>query len=216
MPSPPNLIGRCVPVRLQLLFATEPLFLFWPWFILYTPKRALLPTLISLVCIAPLLLLTMTLGGLNAQAQHTLPVFWVAPIALGAILAVRPTIRLSVLWPMALAAAFGFHLGFGDREAQPLQTPEFLLMALGTTWLTWAVVTNRFPRLTALLQSKPFVLVGSMSYSIYLWHGSALEIIPNLSYTLQHHAWLRFAAMMAPVRRWACWPGGSWNAHLGV
>jgi hypothetical protein len=61
-------------------------FLLWPWFILYTPKRALLPALISLVCVAPLLRLTMTLAGANVQAQDTLPLFWVAPIALGAIL----------------------------------------------------------------------------------------------------------------------------------
>lgn len=173
-------------------------FLLWPWFILYTPKRALLPALISLVCVAPLLRLTMTLAGANVQAQDALPLFWVAPIALGAILAVRPTIRLSVFWPMALAAAFGFRLAYGHLTDQPLETLEYLLMVLGTTWLTWAVVMNRFPRLTALLQSKPFVLVGAMSYSIYLWHEYADEIIQNLpSYTLQHHAWLRFAAKMA-------------------
>ena len=60
-----------------------------------------------------------------------------------------------------------------------------------------------------LLNESSRRLVGSMSYSLYLWDGSAVEIVNNLhSSTLQQHPWLRFAAMMAVGAQAAAKAGG--------
>lgn len=95
--------------------------------------------------------------------------------------------------------------------------PGFTLRAVACAWLVWGMA--RFPGqgLARLLNTKPFVAVGVLSYSLYLWHrlflrpeawqswwdfpmnALLLAVAASLSYLLVERPFLRLKDHRAPA-----------------
>ena len=161
----------------------EQFYAFWPWIVRRcTPPAALavMSTLIAVDWLAERGALStwLTPGG---QALRIVTSF-AAPIGLGSVLALMLQERRSfVVLERFLGRAYSAPLALGAVFAL-LLWPSAPLFAFQTSLaaLVGASVVRERSALSPLLQARPVVYVGSVSYGLYLLNSTAIGIVKRL------------------------------------
>ena len=191
------------------LAVEEQFYLVWPWLIVFAPGRALVPSVVAAILIAPLFrgwlatlgyretligvptpgsLDSLGVGALLAFARHGGPV-------LGGRLAGH---RLNQLTAMAGTAWVAMLL----REASghvlplPLMAIKQTVQAVVFGWIVVGAARGFSGLPGGLLSARPVVYVGRISYGVYLAHGFAGAMLASvgLSSTNMPEPW-RFLAL---------------------
>ena len=167
-------------------------YLLWPLLILFLPRRLLIPSVLLTIGLAPIYRLLSVLSGANELAIYTLLPANMDALGMGSLLAIlsrstggHPEFaeRLLPVGAFAGLALFGsltlLHKGFGSfRTLEPVLSRTG--MALFFVWLVHEA-SNGFRGLPGrLLQWRPFVYLGKISYGIYVYHLFAFALIQYL------------------------------------
>jgi peptidoglycan/LPS O-acetylase OafA/YrhL len=167
--------------HLWSLSVEEQFYLVWPWLILFLPRRALVPTMLGAIAAAPVFRLLIALRTSWDDGVGILPLSCADTLAMGALLAVvterdgiaavaRGRLRAAALWSGAAllvlvqaAPALGFPGPF--RWA-------FGAVAVGllSVWFVAGAAVGFGGRAGRLLESRPLVYLGTISYGIYVNH----------------------------------------------
>ncbi|HEU4585144.1 MAG TPA: acyltransferase [Gemmatimonadaceae bacterium] len=179
--------------HLWSLSVEEQFYLVWPWVILLLPKRALLPTIGTLIAIAPMWRIATHQLGL--QVAGALPVSNFDLLGLGALLAVLQWLAFqqsagekksahsgwlgaTALVGLAAYAIIHFTILGQSEYVQSLgRTGEALVLV----WIVSRASLGFGGMTGAALSWAPVVYVGRISYGIYLYHNFMGAIVLALS-----------------------------------
>lgn len=166
------------------LAVEEQFYLFWPFVILFLPRRFLLPFIVLCIVIAPCFrfIIAFFLQG-NEVAVNVLPFSSLDSLAGGSLLAAlhrrmdAPASRrlLRCVCGMSIVSAFAYIM---LRTVVPVpdgMAPEGLfiaraLLAPGLFAIVWFTACGIPGRVGAVLESKPLAYIGKISYGIYVFH----------------------------------------------
>ena len=150
------------------LAVEEQFYLLWPLLVLFASRAWLVPVLVCAVVSAGLM------RGLMAAEDEWIAAYvllWTRgdALAFGGLLAVKPDLRTPVL---AVAGVVLVVVGTVTNGAM-----HAIVAELGMILLSAAVVllTTR-GRAAAVLSWRPLVMVGTISYGIYVWH----QLVPKI------------------------------------
>lgn len=178
--------------HLWSLSVEEQFYLVWPWVILLLPKRALLPTICTLIAIAPMW--RVATHQLGLQVAGALPMSNFDLLGMGALLAVLQWLahRESRGEESADSSRFGVPalaglaayvivqftaLGGSETVRSLARTGEALALVWVVSRASWG-----FGGLAgAALSWTPVVYIGRISYGIYLYHNFMGAIVLALS-----------------------------------
>lgn len=192
------------------LSVEEQFYLIWPlmlWVVLRFIKARHLPYLF-----AALILISLALAEwLSFKSPKT--AFYMLPsraweLALGAVLAVRAAPSIRVAWARELASFSGAALIVLTIVTYEPETRFPGLSAippcLGAALIIWAGESGQ-TLVSRLLETRPFVSVGLISYSLYLWHWPILSLYElNLGHapSVLERVLLLCAAVLAAFLSW--------------
>jgi len=162
-------------LHLWSLSVEEQFYLIWPLGLLILAHRRLAPfrtIIVSIAVISSLALAQMKVGNGSFSSFYLLPPrAWEfglgALVALCASRAPRRAVATEGLAIVGLGLIF-FSVAFYTHHT-PFPGLSALAPCVGSALVILSGV-HRPPRVTALLRSAPFVGVGLISYSLYLWH----------------------------------------------
>ena len=192
--------------HLWSLSVEEQFYLVWPAVILFTPRRWLPAALVGTVCVGPPARLVFTALVGDPIRGGTVPLTCLDSLGLGALLALahqsgpgaRARLRRACFGAgaalfLAVLGASLLKVGAGFRVAG-----KELAFALLFTWLVDRADAGFGGPARRLLEWRPLVYAGGISYGIYLYH----EFLPPLLHRLDPWlpAALRFPAGHGPVR----------------
>ena len=177
----------------------EQFYLVWPVVILFTPRKALLPVLIAAVISGPVYRLASQLFAFSGMACEVLLPACSDTLAAGALMAAF--LHKPGAWPRhKQKCAMAGWIGFGVFAA--LQTldscglgsvPGFVVItcafATGAAGLIAHAAFGSSGRLRPILEFKPLVYLGTISYGLYIYH----EIVSTAVDTLAESGSLRLA-----------------------
>ncbi|WP_207094270.1 acyltransferase family protein [Novosphingobium sp. PY1] len=127
------------------------------------------------------LCLSVTLTNGHALAAFYLPPTRAWELLLGAIVAARilPAIEHRHIAKIAmLAGALLLALGFIIiNEQSPFPGSLALLPCLGTALIIYAGISDRSSPVSVALSWRPVVMIGWISYSLYLWHWPVISLL---------------------------------------
>jgi peptidoglycan/LPS O-acetylase OafA/YrhL len=181
------------------LAVEEQFYLIWPFVILFTPRRYLLGVLISTLFVGPLTRFWLITSTANTVTMSVPLPSCVDSLGSGAILAwiwqadpvVAPRARSLpklALWfgVVGGAALLGLHLlDTGWRIRLALTDTAGALMFVGIVDFTARGVPGRLGR---ILEARPIVYIGTISYGVYLYHNFiAVLARSEESYRLRLH-----------------------------
>jgi peptidoglycan/LPS O-acetylase OafA/YrhL len=175
--------------HLWTLAVEEQFYLVWPWLMLFLPRRWLVPALVGLVCLAPLYRLYASFhyaadagyGGSYTSFAFTFAVL--DSLGLGALLALaadryreegerlrrvltRVVLPLGVAGWLTLLAVF--HYGKGGEHVR--LALDQTALALIFCWLVGCAAWGFRGSFGALLEWRPIIYLGKISYGIYIFH----------------------------------------------
>lgn len=167
--------------HLWSLAVEEQFYLLWPVLILFTPSKWLLHAVIAVTILGVVFRIGFLMAGMTHFQASMLTPSHFDTLGMGAVLAVlnnqlggKSTTTASLL---RLAFLTGFAILSGVLVAKLLSAPpavEFILGELGAALLfVWVVgcADRRFSGWPgALLEAKPVVYVGKISYGMYVYH----------------------------------------------
>jgi peptidoglycan/LPS O-acetylase OafA/YrhL len=189
--------------HLWTLAVEEQFYLFWPWLILFFPRRHLMKMIVATIAIAPISRIVGTVVGVPPIGLSVLPFGCLDTLGAGALLAVcressfgftRLGPRLEILGfrvglPLFLFMVLATQLHQASLIALPNVygvSVDGILRALGDTstaawglWLVGRASTGFAGAGRAALEWAPVVYLGSISYGMYLVH-NFLPLLPIL------------------------------------
>ncbi|MEW6323803.1 MAG: acyltransferase [Nitrospirota bacterium] len=161
------------------LAVEEQFYLVWPWVILLTPRRYLLPVLIGAVLIGPLTKIMMALVGYHERAIRFFTLSCLDTLAFGGLLAYfshlagveRIANSRVVAWlgPLSLLL-LGAGLVLRLNSEAPLERMA-LFMSAKTLFLGWIVIKAAHGFRGAVgfvLSARPVMYIGKISFGLYL------------------------------------------------
>ena len=174
--------------HLWSLAVEEQFYLLWPWFILFLSRRWLLTTIIILISIAPLFRFTSTVVGVNLVAIWVLTPGACDALCLGALLAYLNSHEDELLISKEKVLYFFLLTGLFITIVLPmlpcLNAQNLVVSALADTGrglifaCLVAAAAHGFKSFVGkVLESKPMVYLGKISYGIYLIHAFMPEIV---------------------------------------
>jgi peptidoglycan/LPS O-acetylase OafA/YrhL len=178
------------------LCVEEQFYLFWPWIVLFAPRKHLKGYAVAMILIAPLFRWFALATEMNGVAFYTLTPSSLDALGLGALLAIstngRPAsaelerhLRLTGV-PIAVA---GLLLAFVSSWGRAVLLETFI--ALGFLWLVAGASRGFAGVAGAFLNASPVRYLGKISYGIYVYH----LLVP---YVLN---WSLKTAGFAPLRK---------------
>lgn len=158
-------------------------YLLLPALLLFTPRRWLAPSLLMLTA-ALLAWSEFCLHGENQQRVYFSLLARVPEFLFGSLAALIPRTQVSIRTNNLIAIA-GALLIAGSftfiTEGHTFPGLMAIPVCLGTALL----LMNRCSPINRILSLRPFVLIGTLSYSLYLWHWPILAGIRYLSSTYE-------------------------------
>lgn len=173
------------------LAVEEQFYLFWPWLIILLPSRYLLPAILIAIASAPIFKGIGRGLGWNAISLQVLPVACLDFLGMGALLALfryRQPQRFEALassWWYRMAGlllAFVLYIPYVSNRVPrlaPLGLPAQLLgddlriflNAIVFAWLVHCAAVGFNGRVGKLmLENRPMIYLGKISYGLYLYH----------------------------------------------
>jgi peptidoglycan/LPS O-acetylase OafA/YrhL len=167
-------------VHFWSLAIEEQFYIVWPLLILFTPRPWWRAIVVLLLVVAPVLRV-LTWHSSGAWAAYVLPWCRMDALAFGALLSMwRARVYHLGLIAAALAIALLTVTAYVSDEAVLVTMIESLFVVVSGM----VVVSVARGYGAALLQTRPLVYLGSISYGIYLWGG----LVPFLVNTAQRAA----------------------------
>jgi peptidoglycan/LPS O-acetylase OafA/YrhL len=174
------------------LAVEEQFYLVWPWVILLVSRRRLHAAILVTIAVGPLFRLFFGLGtgtAAGSVATPILPLSCLDTLGVGALLALRkdqsagqqsreyPFGKAGML--LGFAALAVFVLLRAMNEAWTIGYAAFDLgAALLAGWVVLRASTGFHGRIGKLLELKPLIYLGTISYGIYVYH----NFIPYVMY----------------------------------
>jgi peptidoglycan/LPS O-acetylase OafA/YrhL len=164
------------------LAVEEQYYLVWPWVVLFAPRRLLVPAIIAMIAIAPAFRLYAVASDLNIQALRCFTLALLDTLGAGSLLAIAVHSGVSkdklqrylnrVVLPAGLAgfALFqgmivaGGALGQAGAVGLDLGASALFVWLIGSAAIGFGGGAGR------LLECKPLVFTGRISYGIYVYH----------------------------------------------
>jgi peptidoglycan/LPS O-acetylase OafA/YrhL len=174
--------------QLWSLAVEEHFYLFFPWLMLFLlpRRRMLVPVLIGLCVTSLMVRIGVALAAPDASTQYNgiateARMDAILYGALAAILCATPQpqgLLERLTRPYIVGIALAILLAtFLIRDPFFRSTVRYTIQSLALVPPILALTsTSRFPKIRMLLDSRPFVTIGVLSYSLYLWHLSGLEL----------------------------------------
>lgn len=198
------------------LAVEEQFYLVWPFLILFTPRRWLVPAVVAVICSAlPFKLLMFSLGAGMVSTRVLMPA-QVELLGMGSLLAVlhhgsadgyaraERFVRV-IFWPgLVLFAAYvvmrylalrgGTDLPVGDRPALLVTGPASAMLF---TWVIHRAAGGFGGAVGWVLTRRPLIYLGKISYGLYVYH-NLVELVferyalPGLGLPIPEHNLARF------------------------
>ena len=164
------------------LAVEEQFYLVWPWLMLFTPRRLLLPLIASVVVFAPTFRQVCYSAGVNGIAVAVMPFSSMDALGLGSMLALlqRNEARgqLGGLRFLAITAVVGSVVFCGLNIAGAVRNLNAVLYAvlialvpLAALGLVWLAASGLHGMAGRIMELSPLVYLGRISYGLYIFHG---------------------------------------------
>jgi peptidoglycan/LPS O-acetylase OafA/YrhL len=192
------------------LAVEEQFYVVWPWFVIFLPRRCLVPAAVLMVSVGPAYRLYHFIGWtyFNSEASglctYISTLTCLDTLGMGSLLAlisnsgVSHTVLRHRLAFTALPAGVLMYLAarLCGRLDVDLVLSD-LAVALVYCWLIHAASLGFSGRLGQLLEAKPLLFVGKISYGIYVYHPFMCDAVKGafakLGWFLVEFGWLHFA-----------------------
>jgi peptidoglycan/LPS O-acetylase OafA/YrhL len=180
------------------LAVEQQFYLFWPLLVLLMPRRWLESAITCLVLLAPVSRLALFAAGYeNFEQYNLLPFSNFDSLGLGALTALwthlppgRAFVRRKILSCLAIAAI----LLVVAEQSIPLMLPANLPQTFYAIVFAWIVAAarERIPGAAGrVLEWRPLVGLGIISYGVYVYHVFAPELVSKALSTVVMPAWLQ-------------------------
>ena len=196
------------------LAVEEQFYLVWPWLVLFLPQRWLLPVTAITLITGPLTRAWGVAHGWSGVAVQCFPLASVDALGLGAILAICAEqmpdhvgrIRAAALWLGLLLLAGSAVLRLKGGSAAAYAAVSLLACNLLFCWLVGSAADGFTGAAGRVLMFPPLILIGIISYGIYVYHDFAFLLAAKLHLRTHNHA-LNFAVALAlafllPLASW--------------
>jgi peptidoglycan/LPS O-acetylase OafA/YrhL len=199
--------GAFTPVvgHLWSLSVEEQFYVIWPFLILLTPRKWLLPTIIAAICVAPAWRAAMSLDGAGPARLSGQTPACLDALGGGALLAWLQRRRELGLWTILtlglagtilLGVALWARLAYG--ELQMICALSFgLAMSMCAVSALAAILRWRGHWALAPLRWGPVAYLGTISYGLYLYHPFVAEAVAHVLPSLEKHSPAYVAANFA-------------------
>ena len=172
--------------HLWSLAVEEQFYLFWPFLILFVPRKYLLPCIVIAICGAPLFRFGMwAFSGAPRLASILMP-SCLDSLGVGAMIAWFARSSVCGRWKfIATAFALGGILGYAALTITGyLDGLKMTFFALTCGSLIWIASRGIPGPMGGLLQSRGVCYIGKISYGIYVYHLLAVHILDFLMYRI--------------------------------
>ena len=181
--------------HLWSLSVEEQFYFVWPWVILFTPRRLLLPVLVLFVILGPT---TKTILALNEVSDRAIRFFTLScldTLALGGLLAyatkrhgihavAQSCAAKMLLWVGLPIFLMGIHLRTSDTSATWGQILELSGETLLCGWTVIMAAKGFQGVIGRVLASSPLVYLGRISFGLYLLHKPIPMMLEKFGLTL--------------------------------
>lgn len=186
------------------LAVEEQFYIVWPWFILFTPRKWLVPATVSFILLGPIYRAYEIFIGLNGVASYIFPLASLDSLGMGSLLAI-----LAHHAPSLTPLERGLR-----RFALPVGLPISLYLlifpnsklyaiffdpaqALFFIWLVYSAAQGFKGWVGAVLESGPFTYIGKISYGVYVYHpfmlGLCRFIFEKAGWIYPENIWIQTA-----------------------
>ena len=183
--------------HLWSLAVEEQFYLAWPWLVVFTPRRWLVPAMIACTAAAPVFRAVLAADGYRESMLALLTPGCLDSLGMGALLAVTGVAwkrsgaspdraTRTVRWNVAVAAIAAAWILLLASDAAGTSPPLALLaikqtlQAIVFTWIVWRAAQGFGGAPGRFLSAPAVVYIGRISYGIYLAHGFAGEILATV------------------------------------
>jgi len=216
--------GRWLPgiTHLWSLSVEEQFYIFWAGMMLWMPRRAILPSIVAAIVIAPVFRTTGVLLGWADMTIAFNPVACLDSLGFGALLAVmwrtdvHPTLARHRERVLRISAAIGLPLLAFTIVGQKLGGEEFrrnislplqeTSLAMIFAWVVARATVGFTGAIGAFLTNGLVVRLGIMSYAVYLIHPIvAIVVVKYLAIGWTYWPKVAFSAFLTLAIAWLSW-----------
>ena len=195
------------------LAVEEQFYLVWPWLVLFAPRKWLARLTLMTVVAGLMFRLSMVPLGATWTAGYVLPFAALDALGLGALLAISANPKFSNSVLRAFFARYALPasvLGYGlvvllwyvgVESLECYSALSDTTSALFFVWLVGSAARGFRGPAGAILQCRPFLYCGKISYGIYVYHMFAtmvmVKILSLFGARYSAHGWLDFGFVTA-------------------